>query len=177
MWRCCTVEGFQTLTWSLFLCVAGWMVAVGVQGLRPLLASRVTRLVRMPSLFAVIAELCTAAFSVTHQPGTAGTTWGNDSKSEKDKEEDCQRMVNALIPRSSQKKYNNKIYIWKSLTMLKSWRTSQKTQLKHKISQGQSVGCWNDKVTDDLKQMCHSFQSVVGGYSWGLLILRNRNGV
>lgn len=50
------------------------MVAVGVEGLRPLLASSVTRLVGMPGLFAVVAELGAAAFSVTHQPGTAGTT-------------------------------------------------------------------------------------------------------
>lgn len=49
------------------------MVAMGVQGLRPLLAGGVAGLVGMPGLFAVVAELGTTAFSATHQPGTAGT--------------------------------------------------------------------------------------------------------
>lgn len=58
------------------------MVAVGVQGLRPLLTSRVAGLVGMPGLFAVVAELGTAAFSATNQPGTAGTARGDDGKAE-----------------------------------------------------------------------------------------------
>lgn len=70
----------QVLTGSLLLCVAGRVVAVGVQGLRPLLAGRVAGLVGMPGLFAVVAELGTAAFSATHQPGTAGTARGDDCK-------------------------------------------------------------------------------------------------
>lgn len=57
------------------------MVAVGVQGLRPLLAGRVAGLVGVPGLFAVVAELRAAAFSATHQPGTAGTARGDDGKS------------------------------------------------------------------------------------------------
>lgn len=80
--RAMTVRGFQVLTGSLLLCVAGRVVAVGVQGLRPLLAGRVAGLVGMPGLFAVVAELRTAAFSATHQPGTAGTARGDDGEAE-----------------------------------------------------------------------------------------------
>lgn len=56
---------------------------MGVQGLRPLLASRIACLVGMPGLFAVVAELSTAAFSATNQPGTAGTARGDDGKAER----------------------------------------------------------------------------------------------
>lgn len=70
------------LTGPLLLRVAGRMVAVGVQGLRPLLAGRVAGLIGMPGLFAVVAELGAAAFSETHQPGTAGTARGNDGEAE-----------------------------------------------------------------------------------------------
>lgn len=81
---------FQALTGSLLLRVAGWVVAVGVQGLRPLLAGRVARLVGMPGLFAVVAELSTAAFSAAHQPGTAGTARGDDGKSDRRRQrEEC----------------------------------------------------------------------------------------
>lgn len=71
-----TVSSFvcvQILTRSLLLCVAGRVVAVGVQGLRPLLAGGVTGLVGVPGLLAVVAELSAAAVSATHQPGAAGT--------------------------------------------------------------------------------------------------------
>lgn len=84
---------FQVLTGSLLLRVAGRVVAVGVQGLRPLLAGRVAGLVGMPGLFAVVAELGTAAFSATNQPGTAGTARGDDSKSERQRQrEQCSMM-------------------------------------------------------------------------------------
>lgn len=73
----------QVLTGALFLGVAGRVVAVGVQGLRPLLAGRVAGLVGVPGLFAVVAELCAAAFSATNQPGTAGTARGDDGKPER----------------------------------------------------------------------------------------------
>lgn len=53
---------------------------MGVQGLRPLLARRVTGLVGVPRLLAVVAELGAAALSETHQPGTAGTARGDDSE-------------------------------------------------------------------------------------------------
>lgn len=71
---------YQVLTRSLLLCVAGRVVAVGVQGLRPLLAGRVAGLVGVPGLFAVVAELSTAALSATNQPGTAGTARGDDGE-------------------------------------------------------------------------------------------------
>lgn len=72
----------QVLTGSLLLGVAGRVVAVGVQGLRPLLAGGVTGLVRVPRLLTVVAELGAAALSAAHQPGTAGTARGDDSKPE-----------------------------------------------------------------------------------------------
>lgn len=74
---------FQVLTRPLLLCVAGRVVAVGVQGLCPLLTGRVAGLVGMPGLFAVVAELGAAAFSATHQPWTAGTARGDDGESER----------------------------------------------------------------------------------------------
>lgn len=74
------VRTWRVLTGPLLLSVAGRVVAVGVQGLRPLLASRVTGLVGVPGLLAVVAELGAAALSVTHQPGTAGTARGDDGK-------------------------------------------------------------------------------------------------
>lgn len=64
---------FQVLTGALLLCVAGRVVAVCVQGLRPLLAGRVAGLVGVPGLLAVVAEFGSASLSATHQPGTAGT--------------------------------------------------------------------------------------------------------
>lgn len=70
----------RALTGSLLLSVAGRVVAVGVKGLRPLLARRVTGLVGVPGLLAVVAELGAAALSETHQPGTAGTARGDDGK-------------------------------------------------------------------------------------------------
>ena len=74
---------FWGLTGALLLRVAGRVVAVGVQGLRPLLAGRVAGLVGVPRLLAVVAELCAAAFSATNQPGTAGTARGDDGKPER----------------------------------------------------------------------------------------------
>lgn len=64
--------GCWGLTRPLFLGVAGRVSAVGVQGLGPLLPGRVAGLVRVPRLFAVVAELRAASLSPTHQPGTAG---------------------------------------------------------------------------------------------------------
>lgn len=72
--------GVWELTW--FLRVAGRVAAVGVQGLGPLLPGRVAGLVGVPCLFAVVAKLCAAALSPTHQPGTAGAAWGDDGKPE-----------------------------------------------------------------------------------------------
>lgn len=64
------------------------MVTVGVQGLRPLLACRVARLVGVPGLLAVVAELGGAALAETHQPGTAGTARGDDGKAEERRDEE-----------------------------------------------------------------------------------------
>lgn len=75
----------QVLTGSLLLRVAGRVVAVGVQRLRPLLAGRVAGLVGVPGLFAVVAKLRAAAFSATNQPGTAGTARGDDGEPERNR--------------------------------------------------------------------------------------------
>lgn len=70
---------------------------MGVQGLRPLLAGRVAGLVGVPGLFAVVAELSAAAFSATHQPGTAGTARGDDGKSER-KRQTKRGVFNNVVP-------------------------------------------------------------------------------
>lgn len=73
-------SGRDGLTGPLLGCVTGWVVAVCPQWQCPLLPSRVTRLVRMPGLLAVVAELGTAAFPATHKPGAAGTAGRDDGK-------------------------------------------------------------------------------------------------
>lgn len=51
-----------------------------VQEERPLLAGRVTGLVGVPRLLAVVTELSQAALSTTHQPGAAGTARSDHCK-------------------------------------------------------------------------------------------------
>lgn len=70
----------NALTGPLLLRVAGRVVAVRVQRLRPLLTGRIAGLVGMPGLFAVVAELGTAAVSATNQPGAAGAARGDDGE-------------------------------------------------------------------------------------------------
>lgn len=55
------------------------MLGPNSQSLRPLLPGHVARLVRMPYLLAVVAELSLAAFSLTGQLWAAGTAIGNNS--------------------------------------------------------------------------------------------------
>jgi len=71
------------LTRALLLCVAGGVVAVRVQGLRPLLAGRVAGLVGVPGLLAVVAELGAASLPAAHQPGAAGAAGGDDGEAER----------------------------------------------------------------------------------------------
>lgn len=68
------------VTWSLLLGVAWRVVAVRVQRLRPLLAGRVTGLVGVPGLFAVVAKLGATAIAPAHQPGAAGTAGSDDGE-------------------------------------------------------------------------------------------------
>lgn len=66
-------------TWPRLLSVAEPRGVLGAyaQGLRPLLPGHVTRLVGVPDLLAVVAELCLAALPLTGQLGAAGTAVGD----------------------------------------------------------------------------------------------------
>lgn len=68
-------------TWSRFLPIteARGVLCPNTQRLCPLLTGHVAGLVWVPYLFAVVAELGLAAFSLAHQFGAAGTSVGNHS--------------------------------------------------------------------------------------------------
>lgn len=53
------------------------------QSLCPLLTGHIARLIWVPYLFAMIAELSLATFSLTCQFGAAGTSVGNNGITEK----------------------------------------------------------------------------------------------
>lgn len=69
----------QIHTWAGLLAVAeaGRVLGANAQGLCPLLPGHVTRLVGVPDLLAVVAELCLAALPLAGQLGAAGTTVGD----------------------------------------------------------------------------------------------------